>query len=177
MFDDWNPKDPIAELGGSVLPEVVSEGGSDDPAKLTHATVVTAMSGGADEDDGMPRRIVVLRRWAKYGIEARRQYIQLSDAETDALTLLWRLVYPKHGEGRQEPLEEPAADEWEYPAQVYRHVKGLIQEYRHLVGDVRGALRGMGANVPVDILNIVGTDDVEALRAVRDKLLKARTRP
>jgi len=175
MFDDWTPSDPIAELGGSVLPQWVSEDGTHDPGKLYHATVVSRISGGEDEDEGMPRQLELVRKWAKHGIEARRTYVQLTDAETDALTMLWRLVYPKPGEER-EPFATPDEGEWEYPAQVYRHVKGLLEEYAALMDAIRVELRAMGAAVPPELVALVGNDDREALRGIRDRISQARAR-
>ncbi len=66
---------PVADLGGSVLPQLVSEDGTG-ATPVTEVTVVTAMSGGADEVDGMPRTLTLLRKRQDRSDEYRRRYVQ-----------------------------------------------------------------------------------------------------
>lgn len=67
-------------------------------------------------EDGMPARVTLRRLIDINGIPTwvDRVYTQLTDAETDALDLLWGLVYP-------------GKTDWEYPAQVFRHVRDVME--------------------------------------------------
>ena len=66
--EDWLTQE---QRDASMLPSVTEKGG------LTQTiTVCDMMSGGADEIDGMPRRLSLIR-WTVDGSELRADYVQV----------------------------------------------------------------------------------------------------
>lgn len=104
--------DIAVKQGGAVLQQY-----SD--INLHGLEIVRVVEKNTIDEDGFPARVTLRREIPINGeFEPRdRDYVQVSDAEQDALELLWRLVYP-------DPKEE-----WGYPGEVFRHVKALLTEY------------------------------------------------
>ena len=91
----------FAESG--ILPQLVSETG-DPEEPLSEVTICSAMSGGADEEKGMPRTVTLMRRLAD-GTEISMEYVQVSKPSYEDVVCDDRDEYgswPPSQEGQEE---------------------------------------------------------------------------